>query len=74
VILVRHLSQNVPAHRISFAIHPEKALRSGSVQEGLNTAMQQKTVKAAVAELDVMLMVLEKGVHGQPPVCETPED
>jgi hypothetical protein len=26
--------------------------------------MQQKTVKAVIAELDVMLMVLEKGVHG----------
>jgi hypothetical protein len=30
--------------------------------------MQQKAVKAAVAELDVILMVFEKGVHGQPPV------
>ena len=33
----------------------------GTVQEGLNTAIPQKTVKAAVAELDVILMVLEKG-------------
>jgi len=68
VILARHLPQDVPAHRINLAIHPEKALRSGTVQEGLDTAMQQKTVKAAVAELDVILMMLEKGVHGEPPV------
>jgi hypothetical protein len=68
VILADHLPQDAPADGIYFPIYPEKALRSGTVQEGLNTAMQQKTVKAAVAELDVMLMVLDEGVHGQPPV------
>src|SRR5205085_1358402 len=51
VILARHLPQDVPAHGINLAIHPEKALGSGPVQEGLNTGMQQKTVKAAAAEL-----------------------
>jgi hypothetical protein len=67
-----HLAQDLSAHRINLAIYPEKALRSGTVQEGLNTAIQKKTVKAAVAELDVILMVFEKGVHGQPPCGETP--
>src|SRR5215472_807024 len=39
VILARHLPQEVPAHGINLPIHPEKALRSGTVQEGLNTAI-----------------------------------
>jgi hypothetical protein len=30
--------------------------------------MHQKTVKAAIAELDVILMMLDKGVPGEPPV------
>jgi hypothetical protein len=47
VILVGNVAQDVPAHRINLAIHPEKALRSGTVQEGLDTAMQQKTVKSS---------------------------
>jgi hypothetical protein len=68
VILVCHLPQNVAAHRINLPINPEKALCSGSVQERLNAAIQEKAVEAAVAELDVILMMLEKGVHGQPPV------
>src|SRR5215469_4907214 len=36
VILVRHLPQDVPAHGIDLAVHPEKALRSGTFQERLN--------------------------------------
>jgi len=60
VILVCHLPQNVAAHRINLPINPEKALCSGSVQERLNTAIQEKAVEAAVAELDVILMMLEK--------------
>jgi hypothetical protein len=68
VILVCHVPQNVAAHRINLPINPEKALGSGSVQERLNAAIQKKAVEAAVAELDVILMMLEKGVHGQPPV------
>src|SRR5260370_3373804 len=72
VILVCHLPQNVAAHRINLPINPEKALGSGSVQERLNAAIQKKAVEAAVAGLDVILMMLEKGVHGQPPVwCDT---
>src|SRR2546425_654037 len=46
------------------AIDIEKSLRSASVQEGLNTAVPENTVKTPVAELDAILMVLEKGVHG----------
>src|SRR5262252_2982286 len=62
VILVRHRSQNAAAHWINLSKNPEKTLSSGSVQEGLNAAIQEKTVKAAVAKLDVILMVLEKGI------------
>jgi len=68
VILVSNVAQDVPAHGINLPINPEKALCSGAIQEGLNTAIQKKTVKAPVRKLDVILMVLEKGVHGQPPV------
>jgi hypothetical protein len=64
VILACDLSQDIAAHRINLSINPEKALGSGSVQEGLNAAVQEQTVKAAVAELDAILMMLEKGVHG----------
>src|ERR1700730_1736096 len=68
VILARNVAQDFPAHGINLPINPEKALRPGTVQEGLNTAVQKKTVKAPVTKLDAILMVLEKGVHGQPPV------
>jgi hypothetical protein len=56
------------AHGINLAINPEKTLRSGTVEEGANTAIQKDTVKAAVTEVDAMLMVREEGVHGQSPV------
>jgi hypothetical protein len=46
------------------AVGPEKPLCSGAIQEGLNTAVQQKAVETPVTELDVILMMLEKGVHG----------
>jgi hypothetical protein len=59
-------AQDLPTHGINLAIHPEKALRSSPVQERLNTTIQKNTVKAPVTELDAILMVLEKGVHGQP--------
>jgi hypothetical protein len=39
VVLVRHLAQDVPVYGIDLPIHPEKALGSGPVEEGLNTAM-----------------------------------
>src|SRR6266852_5344335 len=60
VILVGDVAQDFPAHGINLPINPEKALCSGPVQEGLNTAIQEKTVKAPVSKLDVILMVLEK--------------
>jgi hypothetical protein len=63
VTLVCYLAQNLSAHRINLPINPEKALGSGSFQERLNTAIQQQAVEAVVAELDVILMMLGKGVH-----------
>src|SRR5215469_1443428 len=39
VILARHLSQAVPAHGVNLPLYPEKALRSGPFEEGLNTSI-----------------------------------
>ena len=58
------LTQHVAAHRVDVAVGPEKALCSGSVQKGLNATMQEKAVKASVAEADAILVMLVEGVPG----------
>jgi len=52
---------------------PRKSLGSGSVQERLNAAIQKKAVEAAVVELDVILMMLEKAFMANLQCGETPE-
>jgi hypothetical protein len=64
VIVAGNLAQDVATDGIDMAIDPEKPLRSGAIQEGLKTAVQEKAVETPVRELDAMLMMLEKGVHG----------
>src|ERR1700688_878159 len=64
VIVARNVTQDLSSNGISVPIDPEKSFHSGSVQEGLNTAIQQQAVETTVSELDAILVMLGKGVHG----------
>jgi hypothetical protein len=65
VILAGDAPQHIAAHRIGVAIGPEEAHHPLLLLKGLNDAVQQEAVEAAVVETDAILVVFVEGVHDQ---------
>jgi len=62
--LVGDVCEGLPGDPFSFAVHVEEAEHPLGLLERLDQAVEQETIKTPVSELDVMLMVLNEGVHG----------
>jgi len=64
VKLLADFTQHISANRILIAVGAEKADQSLGLLEGLNEAVEQDVVKAAIAKPNAILMMLVEGVHG----------
>jgi hypothetical protein len=67
-----NLAQHVAAYRIHLAVRVEEANHPLGLLEGLDQTVQQNSVEASIAELNVILVVLVKGVHGNLQCCRIP--
>ncbi|MGC2332629.1 MAG: hypothetical protein WA581_14335 [Candidatus Acidiferrales bacterium] len=73
VILSGDVAQQQPIDRINLAIGPEKADHTRFLLKGLDGCVQQDTIEATITESDVILVMVQKGVHGYLQCGETPE-
>jgi hypothetical protein len=64
VILGGDPAEHVATHWVDVAVGPEKALRSSSVQKGLNATLQENAIRAAITEANAILVMFEEGVLG----------
>src|SRR5882762_11259 len=62
--LVGDLRESPVGHPFGVAVCVEEVQHSFGLLEGLNESVQKKTIEASISELDAILMVLVKGVHG----------
>ena len=62
--LIANLGQGPVCHSLAAAVGVEEAQHSFGLLEGLNEPVQQEPVEAAIPELNAILGVLVKGVHG----------
>jgi hypothetical protein len=63
-------TQHIPADRIDLPVAREQADHPLRLLERLDQAVEQDPVEAAIAEADVVLVVLIKGVHHRLPGSE----
>src|ERR1700741_2377201 len=73
VILSGDAAQQLPIDRINLAIGPEKADHTRFLLKRLDGGVEQDTIEAAIIESDVILVMVQKGVHGYLQCGETPE-
>jgi hypothetical protein len=59
-------------HFISLPIGIEETEHSFGLLERLDQSVEQNPVKAAVTELDAILVVFDEGVHRRPPCGQIP--
>jgi hypothetical protein len=71
--LIGDLRQHLPGHPFPFAVGIEKPQHSLWLLEGLDQAVEQDSIEASILELDVILVMLVKGVHGLLHGVEIPE-
>jgi len=62
--LVGDLRESPVGHPFGVAVCVEEAQHSFGLLERLNESVQKKPIEASISELDAILMVLVKGVHG----------
>src|SRR5215469_11514100 len=62
--LIGNLGQHPAGDSQAFPIGIEEAEHALGLLEGLNQSVQQNPIEAPISELDAILVVLEKGVHG----------
>jgi hypothetical protein len=68
VILRSDVAQQRPTDRIHLAIGPGKADHARCLLKRLDSGVEQDTIEATIMESDVILVMVQKGVHGLPPV------
>jgi hypothetical protein len=66
VELIRDVAQDLSAHRVLMPVRAKEADHSFRLLEGLDEAIEQDAIKAAIPEADAILMVLVERVHGRP--------
>lgn len=62
------------AHGVQLPIGIEETDDAFGLLKGLNQAVEQDAIKAAVSEPDTILVMLVEGVHGCPPGVATRQD
>lgn len=62
--LTGDVAQHIPADRILLPVKVEKPDHSFRLLKGLDQAIQQEPIEAAIAEPNAILVMFEKGVHG----------
>ena len=62
--LLGDFAKHVAAHRVDMPVRIEKTNHSLWLLERLDQSVQKKPIKASIAELNAILVVLGKGVHG----------
>src|SRR5271166_1269251 len=65
VELISDLPQHIPAHWILIPISAEETHHPLGLLEGLDEAVEQNAVKAAISESNAILVVLVESVHGE---------
>jgi len=73
VILRSDLAQQLPSDGIDLAIEVEKADGTLFLLKRLDGGVEQDTIEATIMESDVILVMLQKGVHDYLQCSETPE-
>src|SRR6266542_4206841 len=70
--LIGDFRQGPLGHPFSFPVGVEKPEHALGLLEGLDQAVKQNAIKASIAELNAILVVFEKGVHGHLQCGELP--
>jgi hypothetical protein len=65
LVLVCDVAEKIPGDRVDVPIGAEEADDSLGLLKGLDGSVEQDSIKAAIMETDVILMVLKEGVHGE---------
>src|SRR5439155_7953924 len=65
LVLVCDVAETIPGDRVDVPIGAEEADDSLGLLKGLDGSIEQDSIKAAIMETDVILMVLKEGVHGE---------
>jgi hypothetical protein len=73
VILSSDVAQHLPTDGINLTIGPEKADGTLFLLKGLDRGMEQDSIETTIVESDVILVMLQEGVHGYLQCGETPE-
>ena len=71
VELLGDVAQALASHSLAVAVGIKETDHPLGLLEGLDQAVEQNAIKAAVAEVDAMLMMLVEGVHGVLHVVQT---
>ena len=72
VVLPGDVREDGFADRVQLPVGVEEADHALGLLKGLNQAVQQDAVEAAIGEPDTILMMLVEGVHGRPPGVSNP--
>src|ERR1700689_4443861 len=64
LVLIGDIRQGLSGHPFSIAIDIEEAQHALGLLERLDQSSQQESVETPIPELDVMLVMLDEGVHG----------
>ena len=62
------IAKHVAAHRVDMPVRIEEAYHPFGLLEWLDQSVQQQSIEASIPELNAILVVLVKGVHGSSPV------
>src|SRR5262245_38313907 len=65
--LVGDLRQGLSGHPLAVAVGVEETEHALRLLERLDQSIEQKSIEASIGELNAILVVLEKGVHGNLP-------
>jgi hypothetical protein len=68
VVLAGDVAEMVTGNRVDVPIGAEEADDSLGLLKGLDAGVEYDSIKTAIMKTDVILMMLVKGVHGNPPV------
>jgi hypothetical protein len=71
VELVGNPGQDLPRDPRAIAVDVEEAEYALGLLEGLDQSVQQNPIEASIVELDAILVLFEKGVHGNLQCGET---
>jgi hypothetical protein len=68
LILVGNIAQQIAAYRIGLAKVFEEIDHANGRLEVLDAGIEDDSIEAAILEIDVILVMLDEGVHGVPPI------